>query len=179
MASAGCRNLSAPFRAHLAGVGSPDACDAVEQLLLALPFQSGDAERFPAIDPERDVVKRASTAQAVHFEGRGLAPSRGTGGASDGRRRRPGDVRAQHQLDDRLFPALGRRHADRDPVARHRRPVAEQGDFGHAMRNEDDARAACAKIAHDLEHALREIQASEESAPALSSIRSSSRMAMR
>ena len=81
-----------------------------------------------------------------------------TGGASGWRRRRLRDVRAQHQVDDRLFGALGRRDADGDPIAQHGRAVAEHGDFGHAVRDEDHARAAAAKITHDLEHTLREIR---------------------
>ena len=82
----------------------------------------------------------------------------GTGGARGWRRRRLRDVRAQHQIDDRLFGALGRRDADGDAIAQHGRAVAEHGDFGHAVRNEDHARAAAAKIAHDLEHALGEVR---------------------
>ena len=82
----------------------------------------------------------------------------GTGGARDRRRRRPGHVRAQHEIDDRLFAALGRRDANGDSIAQHGRPVAEHGDFGHAVRDEDHARAAAAKIPHDFEHALGEIR---------------------
>ena len=94
----------------------------------------------------------------MHFERRSLARRRGTGRARDRRRRRPGHVRAQHQVDDRLFGALGRRDADGDPVAQDGRPVAEHGDLGHAVRNEDHARAPLSKIPHDLEHALREVR---------------------
>ena len=104
-------------------------------------------------------MQRVAIAQAFDFQRRGLMRALGTGGARNWRlSRRLGDVRAQHQIHDRLFAALGRRDANSDPIAQHGGAVAKHGDFGHAVRDEDHARPAATKIPHDFEHALGKVR---------------------
>ena len=101
-----------------------------------------------------------AAAQAAHFERRGLVSRMqrraGRGGVSRGG---VGRRLAEHQRDDPLV-ASGRDidHADDDPVAKHRRPVAERRDLGHSMRNEDYRMPALAPVADDLEYALGQIR---------------------
>ncbi len=145
---------------NLAAVETAHAGDAIEQFLLTLALQSRDAENFAPPQTERDVVDPMAAAQAAHFERRD--PVRryerraGRGGVS-----RPGVGRrlAEHQRDDPLL-ASGRDigHADDDPVAKHRRPVAERRDLGHSMRNEDYRMPALAPVADNLEYALGQIR---------------------
>src|SRR3984885_11226269 len=96
----------APFRPHLSCIRSPHAGDAIEQFLLSLALQGRDSEHLTAIDSEGDTMQRVATRKVADFERRGLARRFWTGGASSRRRRRLRDVRAQHEVDDRLFGAL-------------------------------------------------------------------------
>ena len=159
IASAGCRNLSTRPSARTSPA-SARRTPAMQSNSSSCPWPSSAAtpSTSPRLTRKETSLQRMAVAQAFHFERRDLMRCLGTSGARDWRLgRRSGDVRAQHQIDDRLFAALGRRDADGDSVAQHGRAVAEHGDFGHAMRDEDHARATAAKIPHDLEHALGKI----------------------
>ena len=105
---------SARLSAHhdLAGLGSAHAGQAVEQLLLALALQRGDAEHLAETKSEGDVVQSPG-AQVAHLDGhrsgRGCAGRRGLGGHLIGHR-------TEHQLDDAPLTAL-RRLDDPDGLA--------------------------------------------------------------
>ena len=148
----------APFRPHLARVGSPDACDAIEQLFLTLPLQGGDAEHLAALHAERDAAQRVAASEVLDFERRRpRGPVRGCS-APDGRRRLLGDVGPEHEIDDRLLGPAGRGHPHCDAVAEDRGAIAERAHFREAMGDEDDARAALSPAAHNREDALGKVR---------------------
>ena len=93
-------------RKNRAAVVAPDAGDAVEQLLLALALQRGDAQHLARIELERDVVEQRSAAQPAHLE-RWLGAVRRPRSPLATTTRPAADAAAaasaQHQLDDALL----------------------------------------------------------------------------
>ena len=161
MASAGWRNVNALAAGeNLAAVKTADARDAVEQFLLTLALQGGDAQNFARPQTERDIVEQRAAAQAAHLERRVSRVDTRAAPAS------AAPLAAASPLDspsinETIRSLASRRdidHADDDPVAKHRRPVAERRDLGHSMRNEDYRMPALAPVADDLEYALGQIR---------------------
>ena len=71
---------------------------------------------------------------------------------------RPGDLRAEHELDDLLLAALLRdERPDVLAVAQHRRAVAVRDHLTQAVRDEERRAAALLLPAHHVEDALREV----------------------
>ena len=73
IASYGCRAFKRLARdADLAAVGADGAGERVEQLVLALALERGDAEHLAGGERERDAVRRRRGGQAVDLERRRL-----------------------------------------------------------------------------------------------------------
>ncbi len=131
----------------------------VEQLVLALPFESHDPEHLAGIQVERDVAQLRPGSQPACGQPRCRV------GGPRGRRRPRGDRRhllgdpAEHQLDDLLLGA--RRHvddADGLAFAQDGRAIAYGGDLDHPMRDEDDRALAATLAADDVEDVLGEVR---------------------
>ena len=143
---------------ELAAVGLAVAGEDLEQRLLALAFEGGEAEHLARGDGEADVVELAAVADAAGFEHRAL---------TDRRRRRPhprlvadadGAV-AEHRLDDRRFAALaGHERGDVATVTQHGAHVAVLAHLGEAVRDEQHRAVALAPPAHHGEHSLGQVR---------------------
>ena len=80
-------------------------------------------------------------------------------GAARGRRRSSGRGLPEHQRHDVvLVSARAFRDPDGDAVAQNRRPVAQRGDFRHAVRDEDDGVPHLAPAPHHRVDALGQVR---------------------
>ena len=142
----------------LAAIALANAGDAIEQFLLALPFQGRDAEYLAGVQGERDVVEQTAAAQASHLERRRHAACRLGSEASAAGGSGVSHFVAKHELDDTLFAAAGGvGDADGEPVAQHGGAITQCRYLGHAMGNEDHAATTLAPAPYYAEDALREI----------------------
>ena len=143
----------------LSPVGAAHPRNAVEQLLLPLALKRRNAKNLSCPHAEGHILEHMAVAEVANLKRRrslGHAPIQsprpGLGGADFHR------VHAEHQRDDPVFAAGGHvRDADGCAVAQYRRAIAERGDLGDAMRNEDHRIAAFAPAPHDREDVVRQV----------------------
>ena len=148
-------------RKNRAAFVTADAGDAFEEFILSLALERGHAEDFAGIELKGNVVEKRPAPQAPHLErwlGARWRPPVPLG-RRRARRRRGCRRLAQHQLDDALLmSACALRDADGHAVAQDRRPVAQGGDLGHPVGDEDDGVAPLAPAPHHRIDALREVR---------------------
>ena len=124
---------------QLSAARTGGAGEDVEQLVLALAFERGDAQDLARVEVERDVLEPRPVGEAAHGQaGLGGGCRSWAVGALRDRRWLVDDL-AEHELDDPVLRALGHiDHADRLAFAQHGRPVADGGDLDHPVGDEDD-----------------------------------------
>ena len=124
---------------QLSAARTGGAGEDVEQLVLALALERGDAQDLARIEVERDVLEPRPVGEAAHGQA-GLGAGRLQLGRRALRDRRwLVDDPPEHQLDDPVLRALGHiDHADRLALAQHGRAVADGGDLDHPVGDEDD-----------------------------------------
>ena len=142
---------------YLATVRLAIAGKDLEQRLLALALESGEAEHLAGRHGEADVVELASGPDAAGFEDRAFA---------DRRRGRPftrflahaGGGFAEHRLDDRRLATLaGNERGDITAVTQDGAHVAVLAHLGESVGDEQHRAVALAPAAHHGEHPLGQV----------------------
>ncbi len=144
----------------LAAVMAAYPRDTVEQFLLPLTLERGDAENLSRPKAEGDMLEHMAVAKIADFKRHrlriraALEPSpRGLGGTGF-------QLDAKHERDDSVFAPSGGvgDDADGDAIAQNRGAIAQRSNLGDAMRNEDDRIAALAPASHDREDLFRQVR---------------------
>ena len=129
---------------HLATVRLAIAGEDLEQRLLALAFEGGEAEHLAGRHSEADVVELASGADAPGFEHRALADRRG-GRPLTRFVAHAGGGFAEHGLDDRRLATLaGNERGDITAVTQHGAHVAVLAHLGESVGDEQHGAVALA-----------------------------------
>ena len=133
--------------------------NAIEQLPLPLSFKRRNAENLSGPKAEGYIAEHGAIAEIADLERRLFSraaidpPNRGLDGSGFH------DVRAQHQRNDSILVALGGvGDADEGAIAQHRGAIAERGNLGDAMRDEDHRASAFPPATDDREHSFRQIR---------------------
>ena len=161
MASAGWWNrTSRPSISMRPAAGLLETGKHFEELVLALTLKSNDTEHFAGVHVEGHIGRVwVARRQALHPQARNGRFGIGLYGPilSNNRFARL-DRRTQHHFDDLFLGSF--RDVDGTngfSVAQYRRPVAQGGNLGKAVRNVDDRAVVFALLPDHLEHALHQV----------------------
>ena len=159
MASAGWRKATRrPSTSMLPPVGRRNPASTSKSSSCPWPSSATTPSTSPS-------CRSNETSSSFAPEATWLSRSRGgsaRAAARPGRARRRGGLGqrgAEHHLDDPVLdPGLDRDVADGRAVAQHRRPVAELGDLGEAVRDVDHRTAGVGLRPHHPQHPLDQVR---------------------